>query len=152
MDNQCQRVYRKPSGAACYLELAECLVTGICAFPYPCDDTTDRAFVEALESHRRSRFPRILDKDGGIQMCEQCNNDDGKAVEIGVSSLSVHRLWVHKPFGRETCCWVYICDACWLTILEQECSIAPPTKEAWFDTTVYGPDPDCPQCQAELLT
>ena len=127
-------------------------MAGVCAFPFPSDEAIDRAFNEALESHKRSRRPRILDEDGRIQMCEQCNNDDGKAVEIEANSLSVSRVWAHKPFGGETCRLVYVCDACCFTRLEQECSIPPPKKEAWFDTAVYGADPDCSQCEAKLLT
>ena len=143
-DNLCGRFFRRPGWAGCYWGLAECLLAGKCAFT-DFDDETNKAFAEALESTKRMHCPRILDQDGGVQMCEQCNNADGKAVEVrGDGSLSVNRVWAHKPpFGAACCRYVYVCNTCSQAIIQAR-------EEPWFDRSWYGVDPNRPVCRPAL--
>ena len=91
-DDHCGRWIRR---SAC--RLAECLVAGECLFRVYDQETNDAfndAFNEALGKSKRR--PRLLDDDGRIQLCEQCNNDDGKAVEVGLTASGC------PGFGRTT--------------------------------------------------
>ena len=131
--------------SACHL--AECLVAGECRFS-SFDQETNDALEEALE--KSTRRPRLLDDDGGIQLCEQCNNDDGKAVEVGVGEIQVSRIGAHNAFGSGVCRWVYICQACWWALQGE----AVQGIEAWFGLwhEMYGVHEDCAACRAELRT
>ena len=125
--------------------LAECLVADECQFR-AYDQESNDAFDEALEKSKRR--PRLLDDDGRIQLCEQCNNDDGKAIEIGINSIRVSRVWAHNAFGSGICRLVYICQACfWAIQLEAVQGIEP-----WFGTSheMYGVHENCAACRAEL--
>ena len=124
--------------------LAECLVAGACDFA-DFDKFTNIAFGKAMESELQSHRPRILDADGGVQMCEQCNDEDGKAVIIGDGSLSVSRVWAHNAFNSGICRLVYICDVCLSSIRTAENA-----ANAWFDAHSYGIDEKCPTCRAQM--
>ena len=129
--------------SACFL--AECLFHEECAFT-KWDDETNEAFQEAIEKSGLIR-PRILGNDGGCQLCEQCNRDDGKAIEIGVDRLEVNMVWTHNAFNSGICRWVYICEVCFEAMVTAENA-----DKAWFefDAWSYGLEPDCPSCCAEL--
>ena len=88
--------------------------------------------------------PPLLDDDGRLQLCEQCNNDDGKSVEITADSISVRRVWAHNAFHSGACRLVYICDACWWALMLE----AAQGIEPWFGPghEMYGVYEDCPQC------
>ena len=90
--------------SACFL--AECLFHGACAFTR-WDDETNEAFQETIEKSLNIRT-RFLGKDGSLQFCEQCNGDDGKAVDVGVGRLAAKRVLTHKALNSGICRWVYI--------------------------------------------
>lgn len=129
--------------------LAECLVTGACAFA-DYDNKTNEAFAEAADKTLFSRRRRILDEDGRVQLCEQCNGDDGRAVQIHDHGLQVRGIWTHDAFGSGVCRMVYMCDVCYQSML---------TGQAWFDEEIYqlSFDPesglfvgDCSSCAAHI--
>ena len=136
----CERWIRR---SACLL--AECLVAGECRFS-AFDQESNDAFLEAMEKSRHR--PRLLDDDGRIQLCEQCNNDDGKAIEIGIGSISVSSVWAHDAFGSGVCRLVYMCQACWQALLLEVFQ----GIESWFGPwhEMYGIHEDCAACRAEL--
>ena len=82
--------------------LAECLVAGFCRFTQY-DVESNEALAEAVEKSVLPRRPRLLDGDGSLQICEQCNGRDGPAVRVGVGSVSVSGTWAHRPFGGDAC-------------------------------------------------
>ena len=127
--------------------LAECLVAGECGFS-SFDQETNDALEEALE--KSMRRPRLLDDDGRVQLCEQCNNDDGKAVEIGAGEIRVSKIWAHNAFGFGVCRLVYICDTCFWAIQGEVYQ----GIEAWFGPwhEMYGVHEDCAACRAEMKT
>ena len=98
--------------SACHL--AECLVACECRFS-SYDQESNDAFNEAMRKSMPNR-PRLLDDDGGIQLCEQCNNDDGRAIEIGEGNIRVSRVWAHNAFDSGVCRWVYMCQVCWYAL------------------------------------
>ena len=122
--------------------MAECLVAGKCQFA-DYENETNRAFFEAVD--KSMPHPRVLDDYGRVQLCEQCNGDDGKAVEIWVESVSVSKVWAHDAFGSGVCRMVYICQTCFLAMVTAESS-----DDAWFDAWSYGLHEDCPACRSEL--
>ena len=127
--------------------LAECLVAGECRFSTYEQESND-AFNEAVEKSRHR--PRLLDDDGRIQLCEQCNNDDGKAIEIGLDGIGMSRVWAHNAFDSGVCRWVYICQACWRALqLEIYQGIEP-----WYGWSHerFRIHEDCAACRAELGT
>ncbi len=142
-DTYCGRWMQR---SACIL--AECLFDGQCAFN-DFEPETNAAFNEALDKSKPPR-PRLLDDDGSIQLCEQCNNDDGKAIEIGTDGIRVYRVWAHNAFDSGVCRWVYMCHACFWVIQED----AYGGKEPWFGPghEMYGVHEDCTACRAELRT
>ena len=125
--------------------LAECLVAGKCRFS-AYDQESNDAFDEAL----RKSIPktRLLDDDGGIQLCEQCNNDDGKAIEIGIDGIRVSRVWAHNAFDSGVCRFVYFCQACWWALQGEIYQGIEP----WFGWSHerFGINEDCAACRAEL--
>ena len=125
------------NSSACTVKLAECLIAEECAFAQY-DAEANVAFLEAV--HKTAfRRPRLLDFDGSVQICEQCNGPG--AVVIGVMSLSVERVWAHNAFDSGVCRPVYICDPCFRKVVS--------TDDAWFDASMYGLDLNCPACRAE---
>ena len=126
--------------------LAECLVAGECRFG-AYDQESNDAFDEALRKSVSKR-PRLLDDDGGIHLCEQCNNDDGRAIEIGAGSLRVSRVWAHNAFDSGVCRWVYICQACFWAIQLAAVQGVEPWFGPWHE--MYGVREDCAACRAEL--
>ena len=127
--------------SSCFM--AECLVAYECQFS-DYDKETNEAFFEAVEKSVSVR-PRILDDDGRVQLCEQCNGEDGKAVEIGIGSLTVSMVWAHNAFDSGVCRMVYICSTCFRAMVTAENA-----NNAWFDAWTYGADKDCPACLAEI--
>ena len=127
--------------------LAECMVAGECLFN-SLDQESNDAFNEALEKSKRR--PRLLDNDGGIQLCEQCNNDDGKAIEIGVDGIRVSQVWAHNAFDSGVCRLVYFCQACWWALQKEVYQGIEP----WYGWSHgrFGIDEDCAACRAELGT
>ncbi len=125
--------------------LAECLVAGECRFG-AYDQESNAAFEEALEKSRRRT--RILDDDGRIQLCEQCNNDDGRAVEVGIDGIRISQVWAHNAFGSGVCRLVFICHACFWAIQQD----AVQGIESWFGPwhEMYGVREECAACRAEL--
>ena len=145
-DDHCGRWIRR---SAC--RLAECLVAGECLFRVYDQETNDafnEAFNEALGKSRRR--PRLLDDDGRIQLCEQCNNDDGKAVEVGIDGIRVSRVWAHNAFDSGVCRWVYFCQACFWELQRGVYQGIEP----WFGWSHerFGIYEDCAACRAEPRT
>ena len=132
--------------SACFL--AECLVAGECRFT-AYDQESNDAFDEALRKSLPKR-PRLLDDDGRIQLCELCNNDDGKAIEIGAGDISVSRVWAHNAFDSGVCRLVYMCQACWRALMQK----VTEGIEPWFGPghEMFGVYDDCAACSAELRT
>lgn len=130
------------SSKACLL--VECKIADSCRY-WEFDDETNEAFLEAIDKTMMSLRPRLLHQDGEIQFCEQCNGTDGKAVEIGIGTVSVRMLWAHNAWDSGICRMVYICDSCFREILADETA-----DSHWFDAAMYGIDPECAACQAEL--
>ena len=124
--------------AACNLNLAECLLADECAF-VQYDAEANVAFLEAVE--KTNLRPRLLDFDGSVQICEQCNGNG--AVVIGVMSLVVKRIWAHNAFDSGVCRGVYTCDACCKKIVSADDS-------SFFDTSMYELNLNCPACRAEM--
>jgi len=128
------------SRSACLL--VECKIADSCRY-WEFDDETNEAFLEAIDKTTRAR-PRLLHPDGEIQFCEQCNGTDGKAVKIGIGTISVSMIWAHNAWDSGICRLVYICDSCFRKISADET-----TDSHWLDARMYGLDPDCAACRAE---
>jgi hypothetical protein len=127
--------------------LAECRVAGECRFS-SFDSESNDAFNEALD--KSMPRPRLLDDDGGIQLCEQCNSDDGKAVEIGIDGIRTSRVWAHNAFDSGVCRWVFICHVCWWAVqMEVYQGIEP-----WFGWSQerFSRHQACAACRAEAGT
>ena len=130
------------SRSACLL--IECKIAESCKY-WQFDDETNEALREAASKHMNMGRPRLLDADGSLQRCEQCENQDGMSVVIGAHSISVTRVWAHNAFGQGVCRQVYLCEVCRQSILRHLAGQAEP----WFDVATYGPDPECAACRAE---
>ena len=128
--------------------LAECLVASECRFS-SYDPESNDAFDEALRKSMPNR-PRLLDDDGRIQLCEQCNNDDGKAIEVGIDGIRVSQVWAHNAFDSGVCRLVYICQACWWA-LQQEVYQGIEPWYGWSHER-FGIYEDCAACGAEMET
>lgn len=128
--------------------LAECLAAGKCRFG-AYDQESNDAFDEALRKSMSKR-PRLLDDDGSIQICEQCNNDNGKAVEAGAEGIRVSTVWAHNAFDSGVCRWVYLCQACWWAVQQDVYGGIEP----WFGWNQgrFGTHESCAACRAELRT
>ena len=127
--------------------LVECKIAEGCRYG-EFDGETNAAFEEAVNRHSSVGRPWLLDDDGAVQRCEQCNGQDGRAVEFGPGdpfALAVRRQWAHDAFGEGVCRFVYLCLACDRAIM---CHAAG-QDEPWFDPWHYGLNPDCDSCRAE---
>ena len=138
-DRECSRWV---SRSACFL--IECRIGESCTY-WQFDDEANEAFQEAIDKHMSMGLPRLLDADGSLQRCEQCENQDGRAILIGPDTISVTRVWAHDAFGRGVCRHVYLCDVCRRSIVHPTAS----QPEPWFDVSMYGLDPECAACRAE---
>lgn len=138
-DRECSRWV---SRSACIL--VECKIAEICRY-WDYDDETNEVFLDAIDKHTSMRRPRLLDAEGSLQRCEQCENQDGRSIVIGPGTLSVLRTWAHNAFGQGVCRPVYLCEACWQSLLRH----AAGQPEPWFDVWTYGLDPECAACRAE---
>ena len=132
------------NGSACFL--IECRIAESCRY-WDFDDETNKVFADAIDKHT-SRRRRLLDDDGAVQRCEQCNNQDGRSIEFGFDgpfTLAVRGMWAHDAFGQGVCRMVYLCESCFRGILGH----AAGQLEPWFDVWTYGLDSECSACRAE---
>ena len=144
-DRECSRWV---SRSACFL--IECKIAESCTY-WQYDEETNEALQEAINKHMSMGRPRLLDADGSLQGCEQCESQDGRSIVIGPDTISVTKAWAHNAFGKGVCRQVYLCEVCCHSIRRH----AAGQSEPWFDVSAYGLDPECAACQAEyprLLT